>query len=179
MGAADLAKLNRRMPGRLYSNPTTLSGTSGTELARVREVRFRWGAVHEPVIDEAWGEQVERHRIASVPFFAFILEAWDDDALTRAFPKVDVTAGASARVEGGAATGMIPAGDKLIYVSTDATLGLAIYLRRPVICPEESMESAFHLKSLNLMALVAYPLRDSAYATTAHWQVGRLSRIVL
>lgn len=182
MATSDLSKV-RRMPGRLVVNPTSLSGSfpyGGTEMGRVRDVRWRWGYVYEDVVDEAWGEVVETNRVASYPFFAFVMETWDDDVLTRAFPSVSTSGANSARVNGGyVAPGVVAAIDKLLFVPTDLTNGKAVYIRRPILHPEETAETAFVLQELNLLALIASPTRDSAYATTPPWQIGAITRITL
>jgi hypothetical protein len=122
----------------------------------------------------------EVRRIGEAPVLGFTLEQWDEDLIPLAFPRVNAGPSPSGvagmlRVEGGAAPGIVPAIEPLLFCPFDRN-GLYVLIPRPVVLVDATRRLAC---SLQEDAVVPLLVVATAPANRVPYQVDKLEHLVL
>jgi hypothetical protein len=131
-----------RNPGRLVLAPKQLGTTTATfpyggkPIGLAREIALDWGLAYRRTVSHDLRQVAEVRRIAEVPVLGVTLEQWDEDVIPLVFPQVNTGTSPSGaagmlRIEGGAAPGVVPAIDPILFCPSNRD-GLFVLFARPV-----------------------------------------------
>lgn len=184
MSTANLEKI-RGIPGRLALGPSqagllTDYPHGGTALGTVESVDFAMGIRYRNVITEDWLEVVEKHRVAELPVFSFVLLDWDADVLARLGLTYTTGTGpasyqGAARLNGAAGPNKLTALDPLLFAPFDPKHpGLLIH--RGLLSLEESATLRFAIGEPAVFPLIVEPTRTNSTPARL-WQCDLLDQL--
>lgn len=188
MAAPDLTRVFR-VPGRLVSGPTAVTGSypyGGTGLGLTGQARLRIETfARELTAMEFGAERVERTELGQRVGLACVLRDWDDDALAAVFGPVGATAAGTASArrvitypgatfragQRSAANGI-----KLLWAPDDPGHHPAVLLYRAMPHPEATAELVLRLDAALEVGVVFSAVRDG---TGRLYQLGPLEDMTL
>ena len=169
MSARDQTKIIRA-PGRLFLNPTTISGSApygGTELGAVRKVAVRLRQRSHDVIGEEFDEPVEflkgGFRIVGL---ACLLRQYDNTVVSTVFPSTSTGASSGDKVIDDPGTARPALGsatsNKILFVPENATAHPSVILYRADATLEGEVELMHTIQEERALAVLFKALRDGS-----------------